>query len=230
MRVLVGQESSGVIRRAFASRGHFAVSVDLLPADDGNKAWGTRNYSQGWHYQGDIMDFIFGDAGALMDAGFDLMIAHPECTNMTNAGIRWLYKEGRKENGRDPARWEALNRDARHYNRLATAPIRRIVRENPRMHPYAEALTRSSGSRQYVQPYHFGHNETKTTGLDLINVPHLKLTWPDYESFRAAHGLPKGSRPVPRCHYASPGPDRWKERSRTLPGIADAMAEQWGVL
>jgi len=234
MRVLIGQESSGVIRRAFAARGHFAVSVDLLPADDGCRTWGTGDYGAiraiGTHYQGDIMDFIFADAGGLMDAGFDLAIFHPECTNLTNAGLRWLYKGGRKANGRDPARWKAMYRDCAHYNRLAHAPIARIVIENPRMHPYAEALTRRAQPRQFIQPWMFGHNETKATGLELINVPRLVPTWPTYESFRAATALPKGSRPEPKCHYASPGPNRWKERSRTLPGIADAMAEQWGVL
>jgi hypothetical protein len=230
MRVLIGQESSGVIRCAFAERGHFAVSVDLLPADDGCKAWGTSNYSRGWHYQGDIMDFIYGDAGGMMDAGFDLAIFHPDCTNLTNAGIRWLYFEGRKANGPDPQRWHAMERDAKHYRRLKRAPIKRIAVENPRMHPYGEARCGIIKPRQFVQPYHFGDNETKATGLELINLPELALTYADYEAFRIATGLPAGSKPVPRVHHASPGPNRWKERSRTLPGIANAMAEQWGSL
>lgn len=215
MRVLIGQESSGVIRRAFAARGHFAVSVDLLPADDGCKAWGTADYSHGWHYQGNIMDFIYGDAGGLMGAGFDLAIFHPDCTFLCNSGVRWLYIGGRKENGRDMERWHKSEMAARHYNRLGKAPIPRICRENPVMHNYA--LLRCGAATQFVQPWWFGDGEIKATGLRLKNLPNLVPT-----------NIVAGR--TPRVHHASPGPDRWKERSRTLPGIAAAMAEQWGGL
>jgi hypothetical protein len=219
MRVLIAQESSGVIRRAFAARGHFAVSVDLLPADDGNKLWGSGDYAairgQGVHYQGDIMDFIFGDAGGLMDAGFDLMIAHPECTYLCNSGVRWLYINGRKENGQDLERWRKADEAADHYNRLGEAPIDRICRENPVMHNYA--LGRCGHATQFVQPWQHGHGEIKATGLRLKNLPLLKPT-------KIVDGR------TPRVHHASPGPDRWKERSRTLTGIAAAMADQWGNL
>lgn len=215
MRVLIGQESSGVLRRAFAARGHFAVSVDLQPADDGCKAWGTADYSRGWHYQGDIMDFIFGDAGNLMDAGFDLAIFHPDCTYLCNSGVRWLYKGGRKENGRDLTRWRQAELAAQHYNRLGDVPIKRICRENPVMHNYA--LGRCGAATQFVQPWMFGDGEIKATGLRLKNLPKLVPT-----------NIVEGR--TPRVHRASPGPLRWKERSRTLLGIGDAMVDQWGDL
>lgn len=213
MRVLIAQESSGVIRRAFAARGHFVVSVDLLPADDGNKAWGTRDYSAGWHYQGDIMDFIFGDAGNLMEAGFDLMIAHPECTFLCNSGVRWLYVGGKKENGRDLDRWRKAELAAEHYNKLGDAPIEKICRENPVMHNYA--LGMCGPATQFIQPWQHGHGEIKATGLRLKNLPKLLPT-------KIVEGR------EPKVHHASPGPNRWKERSKTLPGIAAAMAAQWG--
>lgn len=230
MRVLIGQEFSGVIRRAFARRGHFAVSVDLLPAEDHADFRYYLGYSSGGHhYVGDIMEFLFDDVTGLMERGFDLAIFHPDCTNMTNAGIRWLYLNGRKDNGRDEERWLAAQRDAAHYRRLKTAPIKRIAVENPRMHPYAEKLC-EIGKRQFVQPWNFGDNETKATGLELINLPKLRRKYLDYAAFRFRTGLPEGSKPEPKVHFASPGPDRWKDRSRTLPGIGDAMAEQWGAL
>lgn len=230
MRVLIGQEFSGVIRRAFAARGHFAVSVDLLPAEDHADFRYFKGYSSGGHHHvGDIMDFIFNDVTGLMAEGFDLAIFHPDCTNLTNAGIRRLYLDGREENGRDEQRWTDMRRDAAHYRRLKTAPIKRIAVENPRMHPYGEKLC-EVGRRQFVQPWNFGENETKATGLELINLPKLRRKYLDYAAFRFRTGLPMDAKPEPKVHHASPGPDRWKDRSRTLPGIGDAMAEQWGAL
>ncbi len=215
MRVLIGQESSGVIRRAFATRGHFAVSVDLLPADDGCKAWGTRDYSRGWHYQGDIMDFIFGDAGGLMEAGFDLAIFHPDCTYLCNSGVRWLYAGGKGTAAPDYERKEKFRAAAHHFCRLRRAPFPRIAIENPIPHRYTKDWVGMYD--QLTQPWMFGDGETKATCLWLKNLPKLVPT-----------NIVAGR--VPRVHRASPGPNRWKERSRTLPGIADAMAEQWGAL
>ena len=213
MRVLISQESSGVIRRAFAARGHFVVSVDLLPADDGNKAWGTSNYSQGWHYQGDIMDFIYGDAGCLMDAGFDLMIAHPECTYLCNSGVRWLY--GGKGEIVDESRMAKFRDAAHHFVKLQKSPFGRIAIENPIPHRRTKQWT--GNYTQLTQPWQFGDGETKATCLWLKNLPKLQPT-----------NIVEGR--TPRVHHASPGPNRWKERSRTLPGIAEAMADQWGSL
>jgi len=149
---------------------------------------------------------------------WDLMVAHPPCTYLTNSGIRWLYNGGRKENGRDEARWTAMYQAVDFYNALWDAPVERICIENPEpMIVYADQYLRlPKAGLQVIQPWMFGHGETKNTGLRLKNLPRLVPT-----------NIVEGREP--RVHHASPGPDRWKERSRTLQGIADAMANQWGA-
>ncbi|MFD0615757.1 hypothetical protein ACFQZO_37175 [Bradyrhizobium sp. GCM10027634] len=147
---------------------------------------------------------------------WDLLIAHPPCTYLTNSGVRWLYKGGRQENGRDEQRWHDMALAARFFKTMLNAPIPRICVENPIMHGYARELIEADPT-QIIQPWHFGHGETKATGLWLKNLPKLVPT-----------NIVEGR--APRVHYASPGPDRWKERSRTMTGIAAAMADQWGSL
>lgn len=193
MRVLVACEFSGIVRDAFIAAGHDAVSCDLLPSE-----------RPGPHYQGTVRDLRLDR--------FDLLIAHPPCTYLANSGVRWLY--GPK--GTDtinPERWDAMIQAARFFRWLLDAPVERVVVENPIMHRRA-ALRKAD---QIIQPWMFGHGETKATCLWLKNVPKLVPT-----------NIVDGR--TPRVHHASPGPDRWKERSRTLPGIAAAMAEQWGSL
>jgi hypothetical protein len=197
MRVLVACEFSGIVRDAFIALGHDAASCDLLPSE-----------THGPHYQRDVLDL-------LGTRRFDLMIAHPPCRYLNHAGVRWLYKKGRKVNGRDPDRWRRMRAAAILFNRLKEAPIKRIAVENSEMHPYAIALC--GRPDQIIQPWQFGHGETKATWLQLKNLPPLEPT-----------DIVEGREP--RVHYASPGVDRWKERSRTLHGIANAMADQWGSL
>lgn len=224
MRVLIGCEFSGVVRRAFAARGHFAVSVDLLPAEDGPSNWGTRDYSRGWHYQGDLLDFIFGDATGLMQTGFDLAIFHPECTFLCNSGVRWMFQGGSSKNPPDYARKEKFLDAAHFFVRCGQAPIKRIARENPIPHRYAKQWI--GNYSHTLQPWQHGHREMKATCLWLTNLPDLKpsnIVGPPPKD-------PEKRKHWARVHRASPGPDRWKERSRTLPGIAAAMAEQWGCL
>lgn len=195
MRVLVACEFSGIVRDAFIARGHYAKSVDLLPTE-----------RPGPHYQGDILDFIKSTNG------WDLMIAHPPCTYLTNSGVRWLY--GGKGTVPDEERWYHMEQAAIFFYRLLNANIPKIAVENPVMHRYAvEIIGRKQD--QIIQPWQFGHGETKGTGLWLENLPKLVPT-----------NIVEGRKP--RVHYASPGPSRWKERSITYQGIADAMAEQWG--
>jgi hypothetical protein len=195
MRVLVACEFSGIVRDAFIERGHDAISCDLLPTE-----------RPGPHYQGDIWDL-------LGSPGWDLMIAHPPCTYLANSGVRWLYKDGEDDEGR----WMRMADGAEFFRDLLTMPtIPRIAVENPIMHKYGRQIV-GRGPDQYVQPWMFGHPETKATGLWLKNLPLLIPT-----------NIVDGREP--RVHHASPGPDRWKERSRTLQGIADAMADQWGSL
>jgi hypothetical protein len=151
---------------------------------------------------------IQGDVRGVMGDGWDLGIFHPHCTYLTNSGVRWLYSE--------PLRWQKLIDGAVFFRELLAAPIPRIAVENPIMHGWARKIV-GRGPDQIIQPHQFGHGETKATGLHLVNLPRLKPT-----------NIVSGR--TPRVHYASPGPDRWRERSRTLPGIAAAFAEQWGAL
>jgi hypothetical protein len=146
----------------------------------------------GPHYQGDVFDII-GD-------GWDLMIAHPPCTHLAVSGARW-WKD--KLNEQAEALWFVAQ--------LMGAPIPRIAIENP----VSKISTAIRKPDQIVQPWQFGHGETKATCLWLKGLPKLVPT-------KVVPGREA------RIHKMSPGPDRWKERSRTYQGIADAMAAQWG--
>jgi hypothetical protein len=199
VKVLVACEFSGIVRDAFTARGHSAMSVDLLPSE-----------KPGAHYQGDVEGFFH----SLLPNTFDLMIAHPPCTYLANSGVRWLYGQDEGEINED--RWWAMRESAEFFRRLLDLPIPRIAVENPVMHGHAKKIV-GRGPDQCIQPWQFGHGETKRTCFWLKNLPPLEPT-----------NLVAGREP--RVHHASPGPDRWKERSRTLQGIADAMADQWGSL
>lgn len=232
MRVLIACEFSGIVRDAFTALGHDAWSCDLLPSE-----------RPGQHIEGSVLDYLEDD--------WDLMIAHPPCTYLTNAGARWLYKGG-KGTEKDPVRWEEMLKGAEFFKLLLNCGIPRIAVENPIMHSYARDLVKQNKS-QTIQPWQFGHAETKATCLWLKGLPALVPTdviAPDYMKYprrvqiRKATGEVAQSRGSgyatriiggsggydPRVHHASPGPDRWKERSRTMPGIAAAMAQQWGSL
>jgi len=152
----------------------------------------------GPHIQGDVRNLLHGE--------WDLMVAHPPCTYLANSGVRWLHER--------PERMAAVRQGAELFRALLEAPIPRIAVENPIIHKYAVEII---GRRQdqVTQPWQHGHGETKAVCLWLKNLPPLEHT-----------EIVEGRQP--RVHYASPGPDRWKERSRFYPGIAAAMAEQWG--
>lgn len=209
LRVLVACEFSGIVRNAFVRAGHDAMSCDLLPSE--------TERPDGWdgHYQGSVEELF--EEMARGRYAFDLMIAHPPCTYLANSGIRWLYNNGRKADGANGPRWMAMAEAARFYRLLRDAPIPRRAIENPRMIPYARDLIGSPGRLQVIHPWQFGHPETKATCLELIGLPDLTPT--NIVTGRA-----------PRVHHEPPGPDRWKNRSRTLSGIAEAMATQWGGL
>jgi len=182
VRVLVACEFSGVVRDAFAARGHDAMSCDLLPSEKPGK-----------HYKGDVFDVI--------NDGWDLMIAHPPCTHLAVSGARW-FKEKKIEQA------DALV----FVGALLMASIKKIALENP----ISVISSRIMKPDQIIQPWQFGHGETKATCLWLKNLPKLIPT-----------NIVEGREA--RVHKMPPGPDRWKERSRTLQGIADAMADQWGL-
>lgn len=198
MRVLVACEYSGRVRDAFIRRGHDAMSCDILPTD-----------ALGPHYQGDVRD-ILGD-------GWDLMVAHPPCTYMTNSGVTWLHK--------DPTRWAKLDDAAAFFKMLLDAPIEKIAVENPIMHKYAKERIGGVKQTQVVQPWMFGHTEQKATCLWLKNLPPLV---PTNDVKAEMLQLPDNERQ--RLHYLPPSADRWKLRSTTYMGIAEAMADQWGAL
>lgn len=222
LRILVACEFSGVVRRAFRALGHEAWSCDLLPAEDGSP----------FHIQGDAISAVLRgcEISPGVFAPWDLVIAHPPCTFLANSGVRWLYDAKSKD--RIPERWKNMRAGAKFFADLwnACGGVPRCF-ENPVMHCHAQTeIDRLApglplGKRvQYIQPWQHGHPETKATGLYLFGLPPLK---PSNVVFAQMSELTKAQRS--RVHYASPGPDRWKERSRTLPGIAKAMAEQWSA-
>lgn len=208
-RVLIACERSGVVRRAFIAAGHDAWSCDIEPADDGSNR----------HICGNVLDHL--------DDGWDLLaVMHPPCTILCNSGVRWLYRGGNRANGKDPARWAELEQAAAFYRALrdATQIPRRAV-ENPVMHRYAMDLV-ARGETQFVQPWWFGDPFFKATGLELVNLPPLAPT------NRLAPPRPGTTehKAWSRIHREPPGPDRAKKRSETFPGLARAMAAQWGAL
>ena len=184
MRVLVACEYSGTVRDAFLARGHDAMSCDLLPTD-----------VPGPHHQGDVRD--------VLDAGWDLMVAHPPCTDLAVSGAKWFAEK--RADGRQAAALAFVRL-------LLAAPIPRIAVENP-VSIISSAIAKPS---QVIQPWQFGHGETKATCLWLKALPQLVPT--DIVPGREA-----------RVHKMPPGPDRWKLRSTTYAGIAAAMADQWGT-
>lgn len=205
MRVLIGCETSGVMRRAFAALGHDAWSCDILPADDGSNH----------HIRGDVRDHLAD--------GWDLLVvAHPPCTRLCNSGVRWLHKA---PPGKTVSQmWAELEEGVSLFSDCWNAPVERVAVENPVMHRHArERMPASLPKPQIVQPWWFGEPFFKATGFYLRGLPDLtptnKLTppKPGTEAHKAWSAV----------HRAPPGPDRWKFRSRTFEGVAEACATQW---
>ena len=184
MNVLIACEFSGAVRRAFLARGHFAISCDLLPPEDGDNAH---------HFTGDVRKII-------KPGLWDMMIAFPPCTHLAVSGARW-FKDKKQE------QQEALE----FVQLLMDAPIERIAIENP----IGIISSHIRKPDQIIQPWMFGHGETKATCLWLKNLPELHPT-----------NIVEGREQ--RIWKMPPSPNRGRERSRTFQGIADAMAEQWG--
>lgn len=187
MKVLVACEFSGIVRDAFAALGHDAWSCDLLPSE-----------RPGNHIQGSVFDV------KVVKRGWDLMVAHPDCTFLAVSGARWMSEEWREE---------ALLMGLHAVKSLWKYPVPRIAIENPTGR--LSSLWR--GPTQIVQPWQFGHGEVKATGLWLKNLPELVPT-----------SVVEGRET--RVWNEPPGPERKKNRARTFRGIADAMAAQWGAL
>lgn len=196
MRVLVACEYSGAVRDQFIRKGLKAVSCDLEPTQ-----------ALGPHIRDDVR--------AVLNDGWDMMIAHPPCTYLANSGNKHLYIEADREQKAQEA--------ASFFRELLNAPIPRICIENPIMRQAKERVGQKHD--QLIQPYQFGHMESKATCLWLKNLPPLKHI-SDLKDVTFA--LPASERQ--RMFHMSPGKNRGKERSRTYHGIAWAMAEQWSNL
>lgn len=192
-RLLVVGEYSGAMRDAFAARGWDAWSCDL----EHESETGGRH--------------LVCDGRELLDQGWDLLVAHPPCTDLAVSGARWF--PAKRADGRQQAALQ-LVRD------LLAAPVPHIALENP-VSIISSAIRKPD---QVTQPWWFGHPETKATCWWLVGLPRLT---PTYDVSEAMALLTPAQRH--RVHRMPPGPDRWRERSRTLPGVAAAAAAQWGA-
>lgn len=199
MNILIGCEYSGRVRESFRSLGHNAWSCDLLESEDNSP----------FHIIGDVLDVI-------ESRSWDMAILHPPCTYLTNASVSHLHK--------DQSRWDKLKDGAEFFKKLLDCNIPKIAIENPIMHKYAKELIGGVKQSQVIQPWMFGHTEQKATCLWLKGLP---LLIPTNNVKAEMMLLPKNQRQ--RLHYLPPSPTRWKERSRTYQGIAEAMASQWGI-
>jgi len=155
-----------------------------------------------FHYQGDVRD--------ILDKGWDLMVAHPPCTHLAVSGARW-FKHKQEE------QQEALD----FVQLLMNAPIESICIENP----VSIISSRIRKPDQIIQPWMFGHEATKTTCLWLKNLPPLQ---PTNVVNKGERHITKSGKSLPKWYNLPPSEDRWKIRSATFQGIADAMASQWG--
>lgn len=193
MKVLIACEFSGVVRESFRKRGHEAMSCDLLPTE-----------IPGWHYQGDVMDVI--------NDGWDLMVAHPPCTYLSNAGARFLYPGGKVLNYTRYFK----GMDAKiFFMKLYNAHIPKIAIENP----IPSKIFRLPAYTQIIQPYYFGHPYQKKTCLWLKNLPPLIST--------LILDKPQSTK-IAGNWFNKGGVERQKNGAKTFQGIADAMAAQWG--
>lgn len=222
LKVLVACEYSGRVRDAFIRAGHIAMSCDFLPSES----------DFGPHWQGDVMEVI--------DHGWDLMIAHPPCTYLAVSGLHW--------NARVPGRADKTEEALLFVRALLDAPIPRICVENP----VSIISSRIRKPDQIIQPWQFGHDASKATCLWLKGLQPLRPTKIINPQFvcrcghrfyyeLGAYGCPScaGEHGKAKAVYSNqtaggqnrlaPSPDRWKERSRTYEGVAEAMAAQWGA-
>lgn len=199
MKVLVACEYSGTVRDAFIAKGHEATSCDLLPTD-----------AAGPHYQGDVFD--------ILSQGWDLMIAHPPCTYLSVSGMHWTSR-----GLRDPQ----LTEDALDFVRkLLNADIPKIAVENP----ISVISSRIVKPTQTIQPYEYGDDASKKTCLWLKNLPQLKptsLIAPRQVLHKGKLVYRYGNQTDSGQNKLPPSEHRWKDRSKTFQGIADAMASQW---
>jgi len=191
MKILIACEESQEVCKAFRELGHEAYSCDILPCSGGHTEW---------HIQDNVLKHL--------EDGWDMMIAHPPCTYLCNSGVSWLYNKDKSWN---EERANELAKASAFFCTLLKSNIPLIAVENPIPHKYGMLPNYS----QIIQPWMFGHGETKATCLWLKGLPKLKPT-----------NIVEGREQ--RLHRLPPSKDRAKLRSKTFSGIAKAMAEQWG--
>lgn len=194
MKIIIGCEESQAVCKAFRELNHEAYSCDLQDCSGGHPEW---------HIKGDVIEQAYS-------GNYDMGIFHPPCTFLANSGVRWLYN---KDKSMNKDRWQELLWARRLFIDLLNSPIPMIAIENPIPHKHA-TLPKYS---QVIQPWQFGHGETKATCLWLKGLPYLTPT--DIVDGREQ-----------KIWKLPPTPDRQKLRSKTYPGIAKAMADQWGGL
>jgi len=198
MKVLIACEFSGIVREAFKAKGHDAWSCDLLPTEIPGK-----------HIQDDVLNHL--------DAGWDLMVAHPDCTYLTVTGNKWMKPEYKS---RFPNRIQQRQKAIEFFMTLVNAPIKHICIENP----VGIMSTIYKKPSQIIQPYQFGHKEPKKTCLWLKNLPKLEPT----NNVEPEYFISKSGKRLASWYYIpSYSQERQKTRQRTFQGIAKAMADQW---
>lgn len=193
-RVLIACEFSATVRTEFEKLGFEVWSCDLLDTE-----------KPGNHYKGNVLD--------ILNQSWDLMIGHPPCTYLTNSGVRWLYNKDKTKN---TERWLKMRKATQFFRQLLDADIPLVAIENPIPHKYA---VKGIGRKydQIVQPWQFGHGESKATCFWLKGLPELQPT-----------NIVEGREG--KVWRMPPSKDRWKKRSLTYKGVAEAMAQQWGKL
>ncbi len=225
MKVLIACEFSGIVRDAFIARGHNATSCDLLPTE-----------RPGPHYQGDVYDII--------DDGWDMMIAFPPCTYLCSSGLHW----NKRVPGREEKTHEAL---LFVFNLMGEGFVSHGIPKVALENPVGCISTKYRKPDQIIQPWQFGHAESKTTCPWLKGLPQSKPTKIADQIYICKCGqrfnLRLGKHGCPNCegengpatkrwenqtksgqNKLGPSPTRAIDRSRTYAGIAAAMAEQWG--
>jgi hypothetical protein len=198
IKVLVACEFSGIVRDAFRDQGHQAFSCDLRQTEKNSE----------YHIQRDVLTHL-----ERKGSSYDLMVAHPPCTYLSNSGVRWLYEK--------EERWQKMINGAVFFRKLLNyEEIPHIAVENPIMHSWGKKVIGEENS-QTVQPWQFGDKEKKAVCLWLDNLPELEET----ENVKEEVEKMPESEAQKKYHLGS---GNSKERSRFFPGIAEAMAKQWG--
>ena len=208
MKILIGCETSGVVREAFAAQGHDVWSCDILPSDTPTNR----------HIQDDVLNVL------KMDTWDQLIVCHPPCTRLCNSGVRWLSKA--PPNKTLEQMWKQLDEGAELFSKLLNADVPKIAIENPVMHKHAKSRIQNYRPfSQSVQPWQFASstdsadNTKKRTCFWLKDLPNLIPT-----------GSLDGKCAKDTIHKAPPSKDRWKIRSKFFEGMAAAMAQQWGAM